>query len=385
VASTKRRQTKRDRAVRTYVRRELHAHTEAGRAQLGGSHFDARTLKSTADLASVPHVDLADAGNGARHLVQPTSHQLLRSGSPWMRVRTLWAMTWGSWSRFLHLIEPSYRPVHYFTADGVSIGAAAKDLVRLAALGADWMRRLGVHGDDSVALLEGAKSAIEPWELSGGTRRAGVPLAVVEHPADAHQPRFTVIAGRPEAVLEALQAGAWPELRLVLVFGRDAERVSSRVAKLDGSGRIAVRRAWAVPGTRSVWFECAGGPDLGWHTTAEAEHVELGDDDEVVWTGVGWAGTVFLRLRSGVRAAALDASTCPACGHHGPRLFLIDGSPALARFLRDDPRVAEFRLTAAGADVLPVRSGANARLVSDAKAAFPKLAVTVKAKRGWQQ
>lgn len=362
MASTNRVQTKRDRAVRTYVRRELRA-----------------------DFETASPIALHEVGNGGDHLIQPTRQDLLRSASPWMRVRTLWAMTWGSWPRFLNLIEPSYRPVHYFNAGGVSIGAAAKDLVRLASFGAHWLRLLGLYGDDSVALLGGADSTIEPWELSGGTRRAGIPLAVVEHPADAHQPRFTVIAGRPDAVLEALQHGTWPELRLALVFGRDAERVTSRIAKLGADAQVAVRRAWAPPGTRSVWWECAGGPDQGWHTTPEAEHVEIGHDDEVIWTGVGWAGTVFLRLQTGVRAAAIDATRCGVCGHHGPRLFLLDGVPALARFLRDDPRVAEFRLTAAGADVLPVRSGANARLVSEARAAFPNLALTIKTKRGWSQ
>lgn len=296
-----------------------------------------------------------------------------------MRLRTAWASTWGSWPRFLALIEPAYRPVHYFTADGVPIGAAAKDLVRLAALGSQWLRAAGLRSDDSVALLEGATSSIEPWELSGGTRRAGVPLAVVEDPADARAGDFSVVAGRPAALAAALQGGGWPGLRVVLAFGR----YSGRIAKLIPDG-VMLRRAWAVPGARSVWFECAGGEATGWHTTGEAELVEVGDDDEALWTGLGWAGTVFLRLRTGVRVAAVDKTTCPSCGHRGPRLFLIDGSPALARWLRDDPRVSDFRVTADGADVLPTRAGPNARLVKEATEAFPDFTVTVMTKRGWQ-
>lgn len=343
--------------MRSYVRRELRA-----------------------DLATAPPIDLAGVGDGAGHLIQPTRDDLLRSGSPVMRARAAWASTWGSWRRFLSVIEPSYRPVHYFTADGVAIGAAAKDLVRLAALGADWLRAAGLQPDDTVALLEGATSAIEPWQLSGGTRRAGVPLAVVEDPADARLGGYSVIAGKPAALAAALRGGGWPGLRMILLFGRHPNRVTKLVP--DG---VALLRAWAVPGTRSVWFECVGGEAMGWHTAADAELVEVGDDDEVLWTGVGWAGTVFVRLRTETRAAAVETARCPSCGHRGPRLFLIEGSPALARWLRDDPRVAEFRLTADGADVLPVRAGANARLVKEAGASFPDCTVTVKTKRGWQE
>lgn len=379
MASETRLQNRRDRAVRLYVRRELHAHTPAAREQLGGAHFDAKSLRSGDALARVTPIDLAEAGDGARHLVQPTREQLLRSGSPVMRVRTAWASTWGNWQRFLSVIEPSYRPVHYFTADGVPIGAAAKDLVRLAALGAEWLRALGLNGQDSIALLEGATSAIAPWQLSGGTRRAGVPLAVVENPADARDAGYTVVAGRPGALAAALRGGPWPQLRMILVFGAEAGAVSKYASE-----SVAVRRAWTVPGARSVWFECVGGPNAGWHTSGGAELIEVGDDDEALWTGVGWAGTVFLRLRTDVRVAALDTKPCPACGHRGPRLFVADGSPALARWLRDDARVAEFRLTGDGADVLPVRAGANAKLVKDAAAAFPGRAVAVKTKRGWQ-
>lgn len=346
--------------MRTYVKRELQS-----------------------DFATATPIDWSSVGDGSAHLLQPTREQLLRSSSPLMRVRTAWAVSWGSWSRFLSIIEPSYRPVHFFNADGVPIGAAAKDLVRLANFGAHWLFALGVTSADTVALLEGADSAIEPWQLSGGTRRAGVPLAVVEDPTHASASRVSVIAGRPKAVLSALQGGTWPELRLVVVFGRHAGRVDERVAKLGAGSDVAVRRAWAVPGARSVWFECAGGPDTGWHTNAAAEVVEVGDDDEIVWTGLGWAGTVFLRLRTDLRVASVDKTTCPGCGTDSPRLFLADGSPALARFLRDDSRVADFRLTDGGADVLPVRAGANARLVGDARAAFPHHAITVKSKRGW--
>lgn len=375
--------TKRDRAVGSYVRRELYPHTEAGREQVDAAPVQAGRVRSIADLAGIEPIALADVGDGSRHLVQPTRHDLRRHGSPTMRLRTVWASTWGRWNRFLDHIEPAYRPVHYFTADGVPVGAAATDLIRLANLGAAWMRALGVTSRDSVALVGGAGSGIEAWELSGGTRRAGISVAVADDAATAGRLGVSVLAGPQSAIVEALRDGAWPELRLIVVFGRAIDLVERRVSGLSLTDRVQVRRAFAPAGTRSAWFECRGGAVDGWHTNHSAELIEVDESGEALWTGLGWAGTVFLRLRTDLAIASIDETNCTACGHQGARLFIAPGSPALGRWLADDPRVADVRLTETGADVLPTKAGANARLVADSRKAFPGASVVVKTKRGW--
>jgi hypothetical protein len=187
------------------------------------------------------------------------------------------------------------------------------------------------------------------------------------------------VAGTEDAVLSALADGNWTGLRIVLVLGPTADKVEKRLA----TNAVAVRRAWSIPGTRSVWWECRGGSEYGWHTTPTAEFIEVDDHDEVVWTGIGWAGTVFLRLRTDVRAARIESSPCAACGHTGERVFIAEGRPALARWLHAHPSVADWRLTSQGAEVLPARAGANARLVNEAKKTFPDHPVTVKTKKSW--
>lgn len=383
MATPTRSRTKRDRAVGTFVRRQLYPHTVAGRERVDAAEISHTRVRSIADLAGIEPVGLADAGDGSAYLVQPSRVDLMRHGSPYMRLRTLWASTWGRWHRFLEVIEPHYRPVHYFTADGVPIGAAAADLIRLANLGSQWMRSLGVAGHDSVALVGGAGSGIEAWELSGGTRRAGVSVAVLDDATSAKRLGVSVLAGPPLAIVEALSDDAWPELRLIVVFGRNAELIDRRVNALGLADHVAVRRAWAPAGTRAVWFECRGGPVDGWHTSGSAELIEVDESNEALWTGIGWAGTVFLRLRTDLAVLDLDDRKCEACGHDGPRVFIGPGSPALGRWLAADDRVADLRLTDHGAEILPVRAGANARLVSDARKAFPEASVTVKTKRGW--
>lgn len=340
-------------------------------------------MRSLADLRGITPVSLSEVGDGRGYLVQPTRQELLRRGSPYMRLRTAWASTWGRWDAYLTAIEPHYRPVHFFTADDVPVGAAAADLVRLAGLGAQWLAAAGVGPSDSVALVGGASSSIEPWQLSGGTRRAGISLAVVEDPAAAARHNVSVVAGTESAVVAALADGLWPALRLALVLGASSDKVTKRLARLGAAEAIAVQRAWAPAGTRSVWFECGGGPEHGWHTTPAAELIELDEDDELLWTGLGWAGTVFLRLRTDLRAARVEDGACRACGHVGPRVTIGHGTPALGRWLREDPRVADVRLTPSGAEVLPARSGANTRLLNDVTTAFPDQAITLKTKKAW--
>lgn len=367
--------SRRDRAVGAYVRRELYPHSFGARERIDASTHSGPRVRSAADLAAVPPISLDEVIDPGDYVMRPTRWDLMRSGSPTMRLRTAWASTWGRWHAFLATLEPQYRPVHYFSADGVPVGAAAADLVRLAGLGAEWLRRAGLTSHDSVALVGGAGSGIEAWELSGGTRRAGVPLAVVDDAANAARHGVTVLAGAPAAVADALGDGAWPALRLVILFGPGGN--------VDPPAGVETRRAWAVPGTRSVWYECRGGAAYGWHTTPAAELIDTDEFGEVIWTGLKWAGTVFLRLRTDVLAERIETATCPGCGHDGPRVFAASARPALARWLLADPRVAEVRLVEGGAEILPVRAGANAKLLAAARAAFPDQTVVVRTKKQW--
>ena len=367
--------------VLTYLKRELYPHSDAARARIDAAAHGGQ-LRSLADLKAIEPIGL-DEIDDADYVLRPTRLGLMRDASPYMRFRTLWASTWGRWDAFLRAVEPRYRPVHYFGADAAPIGASAADLVRLAGLGAEWLRAVGMTRADTVALVGGAAGGLEAWQLSGGTRRAGVSLAVVEDSVGAARHNVSVLAGTEVDVLRALAGGTWPGLRMVLVLSSTADQLGKRLAKLGATDSVKVRRAHSLPGTRAVWYECRGGEEFGWHTSPNAEFIELDEHDEVVWTGVGWAGTVYLRLRTDVRADRIDGAPCPACGHVGERVFLAEGRPALARWLHADPRVADWRLTATGAEVLPARAGANARLVNEAKKLFPEHPVDVKTKKTW--
>jgi hypothetical protein len=59
----------------------------------------------------------------------------------------------------------------------------------------------------------------------------------------------------------------------------------------------------------------------------------------VVYTPLGWKGTVILRLRTGVYGT-LDDAPCVACGRTSPRLRLVPFLPPFATVLDDHPDVA---------------------------------------------
>jgi hypothetical protein len=90
-----------------------------------------------------------------------------------------------------------------------------------------------------------------------------------------------------------------------------------------------VLSAWAAPGVRSLWTECRG--HTGLHTTPSAEYVEV-VDEEIVWTAIGWSGSVFVRLATGVRGA-LVRGTCEGCGRTTPRVVArgVADAPAAPR------------------------------------------------------
>ena len=97
-----------------------------------------------------------------------------------------------------------------------------------------------------------------------------------------------------------------------------------------------------------MWSECRDGVDV--HTWPTAEVVELidplsgtsvppGADGEIVWSAVGWMGSVLLRLRTGV-FGCIDDTACVSCGRTAPRIRVVNSLPPFARILDDHPGVA---------------------------------------------
>ena len=346
-----------DRALARYLRNHV--------APFSRFHADAlrsRAVGGRDDLAHLPLVRLDDVTDPTDLVLRPTADQLasapdrdLRLGWWWARVRRRTA----AFNR--DVLEPQYKPIHWH-ADSVPIGYTAADLERLAEVGRAGLEMAGVTPNDVLVSVYPPGPSLGFWQVQLGARRAGVPslfLTPATEPEEVARLRPSVLAGRASDLTRLLEAGreagfSFAGLSTLLVIGEPLDPARrARLAELGGSpsGPVAVVAAWAPPGVRALWSECRDGIDV--HTWPTAEIVELvdplsggpvppGADGEMVWTPVGWMGSVLVRLRTGV-FGCIDDTACVSCGRTSPRLRVVDPLPPFARILDEHPDVAAWQ------------------------------------------
>lgn len=312
-------------------------------------------------------------------VLQPTGERITAHGTRRLRFRlrlAKWTRTVGAFNRAV--VDPVYKPIHWLLADGgMPLGYTATDVELLAEIGRHQLELAGVQSGDVLVGVLPPGPDVGFWQVSLGARRAGVPslfLPAVPEPSpeDVARLRPSVLAGRPPDLIELLEAGrdagfSFASLHTLLAIGSPLDgALRARLAHLGGTATrdATVVAAWAPPGVRALWAECRGGVDV--HSWPAAEVLELVDpltgeittraDGEVVYTPLGWHGTVVLRLRTGVYAS-LDDAPCVACGRTSPRVRLVPFLPPFVAVLDEHPEVelwqAELR-TVDGAEELVV-------------------------------
>jgi hypothetical protein len=355
-----------DRALARYLQREVRPFSSRYGAVL------ARTaVAGVDDLRRLPLTDLDEVTDPGSLVLRPTMETLSSAGDPVLQARWMWAQV----SRRQHVLgarvlEPRYKPVHWHEAAGVPIGYSATDVERLAEIGRAGLELAGVTPADVVVALSGGPPDLPFWQLAVGARRGGVSalfLASDTDPRHVAQLAPSVLVGRPDDLDRLLQAGVeralrWPGLRLVLAVGDLLDETQrARIGGLAGRD-VTVVVAHAPAGARALWFECS--PGSGLHTWPGADVVEV-VDGEIVWTALGWRGSVLLRLRTGLEGRIEDGR-CLSCGHEGARVMAIPSLPPFASVLAGHRDVAswqaELRRAPRGGEELlvfiaPARSG----------------------------
>jgi hypothetical protein len=287
------------------------------------------------DLGRLPVTSLQEVDDPRQLVLHPDFGTIGRYGEPALGARMTWARLTGRTAALNRtIIDPTYKPIHWLLADGVPIGSSATDLDRLAELGRVWLEHAGVRPGDVVVSVVTPGPDLGFWELVLATRRAGLStifLPADTAAADVTRLRPTVLAGAPADLARLLtEADGDPGLdgvTTVLAMGEplDEERRDGLEAAIpDGAVVLA---AWAPAGCRSLWAECRTG--IGLHTSSEADVVEV-TGGEVLWTALGWSGSVLVRLRTGV-AGQLDDRPCPGCGRAGARVITDDTGQSRAR------------------------------------------------------
>jgi len=316
-------------------------------------------------VATLAPTDLHQLSDPGGLVLRPDFGSIVRYGSRRLATHALAAKATGSMRSFNRALERAFKPVHWVLADGIPIGYSIADLHRLAGLGAEWLERAGVGGGDVLVNLVPAGPSVGYWQLVLGARRAGVSTISLAPDVETGMIERlvpSVIAGEPNQVVVALDAARRGGQRLVglhtvIVVGDPLASPMRRELQSLSNG-AAVVAAWGPAGTRSVWSECRAGSapfePSGYHV-GDGDVLEGegdGDGTELLWSGLGWRGSVVVRLRT-FTTAAVQRGTCPACGRAGVRVL------PLTPLERTDPPAAGR--WGAGVDaVLPEADGTAA-------------------------
>lgn len=318
--------SRRDQALRRWIADEVHPFCEPVRVQLDRSGLGRRGVRTADDLARLPITELADLGDGRRHVLEPSADRIREAAGMDLRAKLLVADVLGRREGFARReVDGPYKPVRWTAerhgAGTLFVGATNTDLDVLATLG---RRALAVNGITPADRLvcTAPDAGIGPLQLELGARDAGVAHLTVDDidPALLADAQPTVLAGTVEGLTRAVHAGLPAGVRLLVAHvgtgGGDLGALRQR------SGR-PLRLWWAPPGVRAAWVTCEADQ---LHTWPEHEHLEVVDDDgrptdsgRLVWSAVGWRGSVWLRVALGPEAR-VDRSTC-SCGRTTPRVL----------------------------------------------------------------
>lgn len=387
------------RALARFLRDEVHPFSDQYRHALDKAGLATGKLAQLDDLRRLPTSSLDEVEPG-RLVLRPTEEQILRRGR--------WRLRWGAVAAKIAnkpaavnrlVIEPAYKPIHWQIHAGVPVGYTSEDLDRLAETGRHWLELAGIRRNDVIVSLlpEGPNLAF--WELALGARRAGVALAALP-PGTSYTEIGslgpTALVGEPDELIRVLiEARPGPE------SGPELVNITTLVAAgplLDDSRRerlealrpgAVVVSAHAPPGVRSLWMECRSGRAL--HVDPDVEMVEVlagdrpapqGDVGDLVWTGIGWRGSVILRLTTGLRGR-MDTGRCPVCERFLPRLWIEPATPSPGAILAEHPEVVAWATVGGDADQPPralvaLKDRRRARRVlTDLAQALPDLEVVV--------
>ncbi len=151
---------------------------------------------------------------------------------------------------------------------------------------------------DIDALGDGRSFVLEPGETGFGR---SAPIVDEGHGSTTYS----------QMVLGCRNAG----IALLACSPEQAVDVGDDPVPLPGLG-LSAAEWWTPPAARASWVRCPGG--TGFHTWPEDELIEV-VDGELHWSAVGWHGSVWLRVGTGI-AAVVDESPCPTCGRTTPRV-----------------------------------------------------------------
>lgn len=343
-----------ERALGDYLPGEVLPFSDHYRGVLQGAGWP-RSGPGTEELARLPVTEFEDLQAPSALVLRPDPERI-RQGPFALKWRLRAAELLGYRQHFgRKRIDPEYKPVHWTVDDGLLVASSTADLERLSEIGRRWLEAAGVRSGDTLVSMVPPGPSLAFWELQLGARRAGLSGLFLPRPpsvAEFGRLRPDVLAGGTDDLLRLL-IGARGEqvdlhqLRTVLSVGEPMKERDRRALQ-ELAPRATVLQAWAPPGVRSLWFECRGGAGLHTQPGAELLEVVVPPEDrpagpaqygDLLWTALGWRGTVLVRMRTGL-LGRLDTTVCSSCGRGSPRVRV----PVFIEVLEDAEGLGEWQV-----------------------------------------
>lgn len=334
----------RDRSLRPWIVGAVYPYSEPLRRALDAAGLGRLGLRRADQLHRLPVTERSTLGDGRRFVLCPTRERLRSLAPPAVKGRLLLADVLGRTAEFTreHVDRP-FKPLVWVAvptdAGPLLIGAAAPDLDRLAALGRRGLAISGVRPDDRVLRTAPGGAGVGVVQLGLGCRDAGIASLQVDPDADPQavdRSEPTVVAGTVDDLDRLVGAGLPPSVRLLVVHATptlDADAVDA----LGIRAGLPTSVWWAPAGTRAAWVSCPGGH--GFHTWPTHEYLEVLDDADrpavtgrLVWSPVGWHGSVWLRVALGP-TVAVEREVCPTCRRTTPRVRPVPVPPGYVSVL----------------------------------------------------
>lgn len=262
-----------------------------------------------------------------------------------------------------HEYKPSH--VHFTTgrtANATPIFYTAYDLQRLEESGRRMMDVLKVSRNDIVVNAFPYAPHLAFWQTFYATKGAnlmslhtggGKILGTDKIIKSIESMKATCLAGMPGYLYHLIRTAKEQKSNLsrlsLVVFGGERvpfglrEKIREDLVSM-GSKAPRVLSTYAFTEGKAAWLECK--EESGYHLYPDFEFIEVVDKNgervnqeekgEIVYTSLGWRGTVFLRYKTGDITKGLYYEKCNYCGRTLPR---IDGA------IERSSEYKEFKLT----------------------------------------
>ncbi|MDD5040592.1 MAG: AMP-binding protein [Patescibacteria group bacterium] len=329
-------------------------------------------IRTTDDLQRIPFTTKADIAPTAddpartRQFILQPDEQLIKQ---YASKQKLAQILWGKLTKqdVKRALEYEYKPVHlHFTTGRTALPTpfayTATDVATLQEGGARMLDVAGVSRDLFALNAFPYAPHLAFWQVYNGFLKLGMTslqtgggkIMGTQKIIDAiERLKIGIIAFIPgygyHLIREAVkQKKDFSNLKFVISGGERASAgMKEKVKKLlveVGAKDVQFLSTYAFTEAKIAWIQCH---ELsGYHLYPDIEYFEVidkngkrvgpGEPGELVYTSLGWHGTIVVRYRTGDMTEGIDYEPCPHCGKTVPRIRMD---------IQRTSEIKEFRLT----------------------------------------